>query len=54
MESLENKLVDGHWVRKEQFEAARQEAAKTNKSVWSMLVKASYLSLDDLSANFRL
>ncbi|HCD38239.1 MAG TPA: hypothetical protein DEQ77_05905 [Candidatus Omnitrophica bacterium] len=52
MESLENKLVDGHWVRKEQFEAARQEAAKTNKSVWSMLVKASYLSLDDLSIFF--
>lgn len=52
MESLENKLVENHWVRQEQLEAAKQAAAKTKKSVWTMLVKANYLSLDDLSIFF--
>ena len=52
METLENKLIENHWVRHAQLESARQEAAKTNKPIWAALVKLGYLSLADLYVFF--
>ena len=52
MENLENKLIQDNWVTQERLEKARQEASHTRKTVWAMLVKLGFISLDDLCIFF--
>lgn len=47
MEDLQAKLVRENWINLHQLNLARQEAAKTGKSVWAMLIKLGFLSLED-------
>jgi hypothetical protein len=45
---LETKLVFDNWVTIQQLNLAKQEAAKTGRSVWPILVKFGYISEESL------
>lgn len=47
MEDLEAKLVQDGWINTHQLNLAKQEANKTGKSVWAMLIKFGFFSLED-------
>ena len=48
MEDLETKIAQDGWVTVSQLKTAKEEAARARRTVWAMLVKLGYLSLDDL------
>ena len=52
MTKLENRLVEKRMVSIEQFEHAREEAFKINRSVWAGLITLGYLSEEDISRFF--
>lgn len=49
MQDLEAKLVQDGWVNPYQLSLARQEADRTGKSIWAMLIKSGFLSLEDIA-----
>lgn len=52
MKELETKIVQDGWITGQQLNAAKEEAAKAGRTVWAMLVKLGYVSLDDLTILF--
>lgn len=52
MKELEKRIVQGGWITPQQLNRAQEEQAKTRKTVWAMLVKLGFLSLDDLTIFF--
>lgn len=52
MENLEDKLVKDRVLTKEQYNRAKEEAYRCQKSFWSMVVKLGFLSADDLTVIF--
>ncbi|MDD5729559.1 MAG: PilZ domain-containing protein [Candidatus Omnitrophica bacterium] len=52
MENLADKLVSYNWINAGQLNAAKQDASKTGKSVWSCLVKLGHLSEEDIAIFF--
>lgn len=52
MENLEDKLVKNRILTKEQYNRAKEEAYRCQKSFWSMAVKLGFLSADDLTVIF--
>lgn len=49
MEDLEAKLIQDSWINLHQLNLAKQEAAKTGRSIWAMLIKFGFLSLEDIT-----
>ena len=52
MKELEKKIVQGGWITPQQLSRAQEEQVKTRKTIWAMLVKLGFLSLDDLAVFF--
>ena len=52
MENIEDRLVRDRILTKEQYNRAKEEAYKCQKSFWSSLVKLGFLSGDDLTVIF--
>ena len=52
MENIEDKLVRDKVISKEQYNRAKEEAYRCQKSFWSSLVKLGFLSGEDLAVIF--
>ena len=52
MQDLEAKLIQDSWITPQQFNLAKQEAAKLAKSIWVALVRLGYLTAEDLAIFF--
>lgn len=49
MLKLEAKLVQDGWVNPYQLSLARQEADRAGKSLWAILIKSGFMSLEDIT-----
>jgi len=52
MQDLQAKLIQDNWITTQQFNLARQEAAKMAKSIWVALIKLGHLTAEDLAIFF--